>query len=180
MASATPANNTFPEIGTLPGYDPVGHQTNVAVQVNNVQTDNTVSPPIVYGQLTPANADTITVMNVTSGTTTQTSTDQTNVNYRGAYIIVNVTTLTGTSPTLTPNIQGKGPVAIQYFTLLLASAAISAAGKYIYLIYPNAAAGAGGVTQSAGFPLPHTWNVIMTVGGTVTAEAYTVEVSYIL
>lgn len=126
------------------------------------------------------NADNSQILNVTSGTTTQTSPDQTNISARGAYIIVNVTTLTGTTPTLTPLIQGKAPVANQYFTLLLATTAISANGKFVYLVYPNAPAGAGGVTQSIAFSLPKTWNVVMTVGGTVTAEAYTVEVSYLI
>lgn len=126
------------------------------------------------------NLDGVTVMNVTSGTSTQTSANQTNANGRGAYIIVNVTTLTGTSPTLTPKIQGVDPVSSQPFQLLLATTAISAAGTFVYLIYPNAPAGAGGVTQSVAFPLPKTYNVVMTVGGTVTVEAYTVAASYIL
>lgn len=127
-----------------------------------------------------ANSDNITVLSIASGTTTQTSPDQTNTNFRGAYIIVNVTTLTGASPTLTPKIQGKDPVSGQYFSLLLATTAISAAGTFVYLIYPNAAAGTQGVTQSSGFALPHTWNVVMTVGGTVSNEVYTVAASYLL
>ena len=126
------------------------------------------------------NLDNQSVLVVTSGTTTQTSIDQTHANARGAYIIVNVTTLTGTSPTLTPLIQGKAPVAGVYFTVLLATAAIAATGKFVYLVYPNAPAAAGGVTQSIAFNLPKTWNIVMTVGGTVTAEAYTVEASYLL
>lgn len=135
----------------------------------------------VNGNRVVFNADNVTVMNVTSGTTTQTSTDQTNIGGRGAYIIVNVTTLTGTSPTLTPKIQGKGPVANQYVALLTATTAISTAGTYIYLIYPNVPAVTGsGITQDAGFSLPKTWNIVMTTGGTVTNEVYTVEASYLL
>ena len=127
-----------------------------------------------------ANSDNVTVLSVASGTTTQTSPDQTNVNFRGAYIIVNVTALTGTSPTLTPKIQGKDPVSGQYFALITATTAISATGTSVYLIYPNAAAGTQGVTQSSGFVLPKSWNVVMTTGGTVTNEAYTVSASYLL
>ena len=135
----------------------------------------------VYGNpIIGGNLDTVSVMNVQSGTTTQTSIDQTNSNFRGAYIIVNVTTLTGTTPTLTPTIKGKGPIATVYFTLLLATAAISATGTYVYLVYPAAPAGAQGVTQSAGFSLPKTWNIVMTAGGTVTNEVYTVEASYLM
>ena len=149
---------------------------------NPLSTTNP-APTTLYdanGNRIAFNADNNQIMNVTSGTTTQTSPDQTNISARGAYIIVNVTTLTGTTPTLTPLIQGKAPVANQYFTLLLATTAISANGKFVYLVYPNAPAGAGGVTQSAAFNLPKTWNIVMTVGGTVTIEAYTVEVSYLL
>lgn len=126
------------------------------------------------------NADAIVVMSVSSGTSTQTSQNQTNLFYRGAYIIVNVTTLTGTAPTLTPKIQGVDPISGAVFTLLLAGAAINATGTFVYLIYPNAAAAAQGVTASAGFALPKTWNILLTTGGTVTVEAYTVAVSYIL
>lgn len=127
------------------------------------------------------NVDNITVMNVTAATTTQTSANQTNNTARGVYVIVNVTTLTGTSPTLTPKIQGIGPVANQPFQLLLASAAIAATGVFVYLIYPTVSAVTGtGITQDAGFSLPKTWNVVMTAGGTITNATYTVEASYLL
>lgn len=47
MTQPTQAN---PALGpVLPGYDPSGHQTNVAIQVSNVQTDGTTG--VVYGQL---------------------------------------------------------------------------------------------------------------------------------
>lgn len=50
MVSATNANPDL-FMAILPGYDSSGHQVNVAVQILNVQTDNSVSPPIVSGAL---------------------------------------------------------------------------------------------------------------------------------
>ena len=126
------------------------------------------------------NLDTITLLNASAVTTTQTSPDQTNFNARGVYVVVNVATLTGTSPTLTPAIQGKTPVAGGYFALTAALTAIAATGKFVYLIYPGAAAAAGGITAVGGFSLPRTWNVVMTAGGTITNATYTVEALYLL
>lgn len=126
------------------------------------------------------NLDTITVINASAVTTTQTSADQKNYNARMLYVVVNVTTLTGTSPTLTPKLQGKGPVATQYFQIGGALTAISATGTYVYLYGISAPAAAGGVTATAAFPIPRTWNFVMTAGGTITNATYTVEVCYIL
>lgn len=120
------------------------------------------------------------LINASAVTSTQTSADQTNYNWRGVLVIVNVTTLTGTSPTLTPTIRGKGPAASVYFNLLLASSAINATGTFVYLVYPGAGVASAGVTQVASFPLPRTWDLVMTAGGTITNATYTAEASLIL
>lgn len=126
------------------------------------------------------NLDTITLINASGVTTTQTSSDQKNYNARMLYVVVNVTTLTGTSPTLTPKLQGKGPVAGQYFQIGANATAISATGLYVYLYGISAPAAAGGVTATIAYPIPRTWNVVMTAGGTITNATYTVEACYIL
>lgn len=126
------------------------------------------------------NLDTLTLINASAVTTTQTSADQTNYNARLVYVVVNVATLAGTSPTLTPKLQGKGPVAVQYFQIGAAITAIAATGVFVYLFSLSAPAAAGGVTASAAFPVPRTWNFVMTAGGTITNATYTVEASYVL
>lgn len=126
------------------------------------------------------NLDNITLINASAVTTTQTSADQKNYNARMLYVVVNVTTLTGTSPTLTPKLQGKGPVSVQYFAIGAALTAISATGLYVYLFSLSAPAAAGGVTATSAFPIPRTWNWTMTAGGTITNATYTVEAMYIL
>ncbi len=126
------------------------------------------------------NQDNITVINASAVTTTQTSSDQTNYNARGLIIVVNVTTLTGTSPTLTPKLQGKGRVSGQYFQIGAAISAINATGTFVYLFSVSAPAAAGGITATAAFPIPRTWNFVMTAGGTITNATYTVEVLYLV
>ena len=165
--------------------DQYGNPVSAESQANGValNTIQEMSVALYNGtslDLQRGNLDTITVMNISAATTTQTSADQTNYNARGVYVVVKVTTLTGTTPTLTPSIQGKGPVAGSYFALHAAFTAINATGTFIYLIYPSAPTAAGGVTGSGGFPLPRTWNVVMTAGGTITNATYTVEAIYIL
>jgi hypothetical protein len=51
MSSATNANPTILASNILPGYDVSGHQYSVAVRLVNVQTDNSVTPGVVYGDL---------------------------------------------------------------------------------------------------------------------------------
>lgn len=126
------------------------------------------------------NMDNLTVLSASAVTTTQTSADQKSYNARTLYVVVNVTTLTGTSPTLTPKLQGKGPVSGQYFQIGAALTAISAAGVYVYLYSLSAPAAGGGVTATAAFPIPRTWNFVMTAGGTITNATYTVEAMYLL
>ena len=125
------------------------------------------------------NVDNITLINAAAVTTTQTSADQANYNMHLLYVVVNVTTLNGTSPTLTPMLQGKGPVSVQYFQIGAALTAIAATGKFIYLYGISVPAAAGGVTATVAFPIPRTWNFVMTAGGTITNATYTVEASYI-
>jgi len=121
------------------------------------------------------NLDNVTIISATAVTTTQTSSDQTNFNADIVYIVVNVTTLTGTTPTLTPKLNGKGPVAGVYFQIGAAITAISATGTYVYLFSTGAGTAAGGITAAAAFPVPRTWNFVMTAGGTITNATYTVE-----
>jgi len=52
---ANPAEGIF----FVGGYDPAGHQVNVGLRLVNVQTDSSVSPPVVYGDI-PVNVEVTT------------------------------------------------------------------------------------------------------------------------
>lgn len=96
--------------------------------------------------------------------------DQTNYNGRGVKVIIDVTAITGTSPTLTVTLQGKDPTSGKYFTIL-ASAAISTVSTVVLTIFPGATASAN---VTANDVLPRTFRVISVIGGTTPAVTATV------
>lgn len=84
---------------------------------------------------------------------------------RGLIVGINISAITGTSPTLTVTVQGKDPHSGTYYTVL-ASAALSATGYTELVIFPGATAAAN---VSVSRPIPITWRVITTIGGTTPA-----------
>lgn len=126
------------------------------------------------------NLDNITVLSKSGVTTTQTSANQTNYNARAIYIVVNVTTLTGSSPTLTPIMYGEAPVSGKAIQLGATPTAISATGTYAYLYSLSVPTAGGSVTATIGYPVPRTWAYQIVAGGTITNATYTVEAMYII
>ena len=92
-------------------------------------------------------------------------------------VVVNVTSITGTTPTITPVVQFKDIPTGQYIQWHAAFTAISTAGTTTYLFCSGCGAAAGGITAVAAFPYPGvTWRLVLTYGGTVTATAGTATV----
>jgi hypothetical protein len=94
---------------------------------------------------------------------------------KGIYIFVNVTAASGTTPTLAIRLNGVDPVTgatyiIQTFT------AITAAGEYVYLVYPAAVTAQGGITAVLVGLLPQTWSIDAVIGG--TTPSFTFSLSY--
>ena len=102
--------------------------------------------------------------------------DQTNINGRGIKVVVDVTAITGTVPTLTVTLQGKDTASGKYYTLL-ASTAIAATGTTVMDVYPGLTAAANATANTT---LPKTWRVISTIGGTTPAVTATVGASVIV
>lgn len=96
--------------------------------------------------------------------------DQQNPTFRGVKVVVNITAITGTTPTLVVTLQGKDPASNVYYTLL-ASAALNATGATVLTVYPGVTAAAN---VSVSDVVPKTWRVISTVGGTTPAVTFTV------
>ncbi len=103
-------------------------------------------------------------------------TDQTNINGRGIKIVIDITAITGTSPTLTVTLQGKDTASGKYYTIL-ASAALTSVATTVIEVYPGLTASANTVANST---LPKTWRVISTIGGTTPAVTATVGASVIV
>jgi hypothetical protein len=68
------------------------------------------------------------------------------------YVVLDITSVPG-AQTLTLNIRGKDTLSGQTF-LLLQSAALSASGRYVYLVGRGNAAAGGGVTAVANLAIP--------------------------
>lgn len=114
-----------------------------------------------------------------SGTFTSSPTvvNQTNYTGRGVIVTLNVTAISGTTPSITLTIQGVDAAGNAY--TLLAGAAVTAttATPLTYTVYPGAPATAN---VSANSPLPHTWNVKAAIAGTTPSVTCTVCASVIL
>lgn len=101
--------------------------------------------------------------------------DQTNAARRGLHLVIDITAITGTTPTLTVTIEGKDPVSGKYYTLL-ASAALNATGTTVLKVYPGLTAAANTVVNDV---LPGTWRVRTAIGGTTPAVTATIAASVI-
>lgn len=122
------------------------------------------------------NVDTAALITHTAAAVGANGTDQVNNNGRGIKLVIDITALTGTVPTLTVTIQGKDPVSGKYYTLLV-SAALAAVATTTLEVYPGIAAAAN---STAGVTLPRTFRIITVIGGTTPTVTATIAGSVIV
>ena len=123
----------------------------------------------------PLNRNLDEVLTLTAASANATSATITNPNFRGVRVGINVTAISGTSPSLTVSIVGVDPVTGSTFTLLQ-SAAISATGYSTLLVYPGITATSN---EKADDVLPFNWQITAAIGGaspSVTASITAVEI----
>jgi hypothetical protein len=101
--------------------------------------------------------------------------DQVNPSGRGLKLVIDITALTGTAPTLTVTIQGKDPVSGKYYTIL-ASAALAAVATTVLTVYPGLVAAANLTVNDV---LPRDWRVITAIAGTAPTVTATIAASII-
>lgn len=118
----------------------------------------------------------LSVLSLTAASTSGSTADNINSTVRGIILVVDVTSITGTTPSVVVTVQGKDETSGKYYTLL-ASAALTAAGTTVLTVYPGVAAVAN---SSANLPLPRVWRVIYTVAGTAPAVTATVGANLII
>lgn len=107
-------------------------------------------------------------------------TTQTNFNARGVFLWVNVTAVTGTTPTLTVRLQWSpdgGTTWLDVDTTNAQTASITATGTATLRVYPGIATAANAALNQ---PLPRTWRLAWTIGGTTPSFTFAVQASYIL
>lgn len=104
------------------------------------------------------------------------SADMGNRSASGIKLFINITAITGTTPTLTVTLQGKDSTSGTYFTML-ASTALNATGFTVLTVFPGAAATAN---VSANDHLPLNWRVITAIGGTGPSVTATITASLLV
>lgn len=102
---------------------------------------------------------------------------QTNFNARGATVVFNIGTVTGTSPTAAFKLQGSADGGTTWYDIPgAATASITATGVYVLQLYPGVTAVANAAVSAA---LPRTWRVVWTIGGTTPSFTITnIQVAY--
>ena len=93
----------------------------------------------------------------------------------GCLVFINITALSGTSPTLTVTIQGKDRVSGQYYNIL-SSVALASTGFTVLRVKPGLTASAN---VTANDMIPPDFRIITAIGGTTPAVSATIAVSVI-
>lgn len=118
----------------------------------------------------------LTLVTLTAATASGNSGDQTNYNGRGIQVGVNITAITGTTPSLVVTIQGKDVASGVYYTLLQ-SAALTATGFTLLTVNPG-----GLTTANVASPqvLPRTFRILYTIAGTTPSVTATIGGSVVV
>ena len=118
----------------------------------------------------PYNSDLGAVVTLTAASAAGNSVQLTNGTARGVRVVIDITAITGTSPTLTVTIQGFDSASAAYYTILV-SAALAATAVTELTVYPAAVVTAN---VSANGNIPPTWRISYAIGGTTPAVTGTI------
>jgi hypothetical protein len=104
---------------------------------------------------------------------------QTNVGNKGVAIVVNMGAVTGTTPTCVLKVQGSLDGGTTWYDIPGATtASLTATGVFGITLYPGVPTVAGTTTTIAGTatcgqPIPRTWRMVWTIGGTTPSFTIT-------
>lgn len=121
-------------------------------------------------QLREANVDNISLLTLTAASASINGSDNSNPFAKGITVVVDITAISGTTPSLVITIEGKDPVSGKYYTILQ-SASLTAVGTTVLKVYPTLTAAAN---TAANAMLPKTYRVRSTIAGTTPSVTATV------
>lgn len=147
------------QIGDLPAQM-AGSDGVTAANVLQVATGNFNGQTIDQNR---NNNDSITIINASNVTTTQTSSTQINYNHRGCIIVLQTTAIGTGSVTL--SINGIEPLS-NYTWTILSGSAVTTNTTVLYKVHPNLPASANSVAQDI---LPRSWQVVVNANNANTA-----------
>jgi hypothetical protein len=101
----------------------------------------------------------------------------TNHSASGAVLFINVSAVSGTTPTLVVRAQMQDPVGLGWVDIPGAvTASITTTGLVALAIYPGATVVANAAVS---YPLPRTWRLAWTIGGTTPSFTFSVGAQYV-
>lgn len=106
----------------------------------------------------------LSLLESASRTASGNTSDFINIACIGIQLYLDVTAVTGTSPTLNVKLQAKDPTTDGYFDIPGAFfSEVSSTGKHVLTVYPGADVAQ---TDASGSAVPRTYRVAFTLGGT--------------
>ena len=111
-----------------------------------------------------------TIATLTAASASGNSVDLNNPGGSGLILAIDITAITGTTPSITVTVQGKDAASGKYYTVL-ASAALSTVSTTILRVFAGATAAAN---TAANDKLPCTWRVSWVIAGTTPAVTATI------
>lgn len=105
------------------------------------------------------------------GAGTLTSPPQTNQQSAGVKVVIDITAISGTSPTLTVTIEGRDPASGKTYPILV-SAALATVSTTVLTVFPGIAVTAN---VAASDHLPLDWDVKAVIGGTTPSVTATIS-----
>lgn len=103
---------------------------------------------------------------------------QTNAGNKGVQVLLQLGTVSGTSPTMVLKLQGSVDGGTTFYDIPAATtASLTATGNFGITVYPGVTAVTGtttsGTTAAAAQTLPRTWRAVWTIGGTTPSFTIT-------
>jgi hypothetical protein len=120
----------------------------------------------------------VTLLASAARTATTATADQTNTNWRGVILFLNITVASGTGG-LQPTIQMKDSISGNYRNLVTAPTAIIATGQYVFHYYPGVNSTNLSQQQVGALQLPRVWRINMTAGDS-SSYTYSLSASMVL
>lgn len=187
LTTATTAGTTTLDVkgSSLPLGQPVVQPVSGTVAVSGtVTTSGTVTANVAGAGITGGVISPLTVAGVSiEASSAKTASGNsaaalTNGSGNGAYLFINVSAVTGTSPTLTVKVQAQDPVSAGWTDLPGAvTASIIATGLYLLALHP---AMPDVANSKVSVPLPRTYRLVWTIGGTTPSFTFSVGAQYII
>jgi len=119
----------------------------------------------------------VTVLASAARTATTNSDDQQNLDAHGARFYLNITAVSGSSPTLDVKVQAKDPVAGGYFDIPSAAfAQKTSTGSDDLTVYPGIAETSNETVSDV---IPRDWRVVATLGGSSPNFTFSLGAHYL-